>query len=96
MSSRQLMWASVGVWAACFAASWIHASVVVPGAYGLNVLFTWFLWQCVAITVSVICLIVWLLRRHEFSRPLFWIGLVPPVLSIGGALAVTIWYFVTD
>ena len=96
MTSRQLMWWVIGLWVVSFAASWIHASIVPPGSYGLNVIVTWFFWQCGALFLAVVGLIVWLVRRHEFGSALWWISLVPPVVSIGGALVLTVWYFLTE
>ena len=96
MTSSQLMWGLIGLWVVSFASSWIHASIVPLGSYGLNVVVTWFLWQCGALFLAFVALFVWFLRRHDFSNVLRWIGLVPPVLSIGGALALTIWYFLTE
>ena len=95
MTASQLMWGVIGLWVVSFAASWIHASIVPPGSYGLNVVFTWFMWQCAAIVLALIALFVWLLRRQEFASALRWIALVPPVVSLGGACAVTIWYFLS-
>ena len=96
MTSTRLMWGLVGLWVFSFAVSWIHASIVPPGSYGLNILFTWFLWQCGALLLATVALFVWFLRRQDFTNALRWIGLVPPVISIGGAVALSIWYFLTE
>ncbi|MEM7189309.1 MAG: hypothetical protein AAF439_06835 [Pseudomonadota bacterium] len=86
---------SAGIWALCFAGSFLHGHFAAPTgdgfARGLNIIVIFMAWQIAAGLFAVVTLILRMVWSKQVEGAARWLGFVPIVISAGLVLFVVGW-----